>query len=196
MSGFELGVLKRRLQPQFHPVAFSYPSLSGSMADHARSLVEFARAQKAEELHFVGHSLGGLVILRALQLANDLPPGKAVLLGTPLQGSKAAQGVARWMPFAKTILGAAAHEEVIEAVAREWVGERDVGIIAGSLGMGLGRLFAAFDTDHDGTVSVAETQLPGARDHIVMPTSHTGLLFSADVAEQSAHFLSKGAFRR
>jgi hypothetical protein len=64
------------------------------------------------------------------------------------------------------------------------------------MGMGLGRLFADFDADHDGTVSVAETQLPGARDHIVMPTSHTGLLFSADVADQAAHFLSNGAFRR
>jgi len=198
MSGFELGVLKRRLQSQsqLHPVAFSYPSLSGSMADHARSLIEFARAQQADELHFIGHSLGGLVILRALQLTNDLPPGKAVLLGTPLQGSKAAQGVARWLPFGKAILGPAAHEEIIGAAAREWSGRRDVGVIAGSMGMGLGRLFADFDTDHDGTVSVAETQLPGARDHIVMPTSHTGLLFSADVADQSAHFLASGSFKR
>jgi len=198
MSGFELGVLKRRLQSQsqLHPVAFSYPSLSGSMADHASSLVEFARAQQTDKLHFIGHSLGGLVILRALQLTNDLPPGKAVLLGTPLQGSKAAQGVARWLPFGKAILGPAAHEEIIEAAAREWSGRRDIGVIAGSMGMGLGRLFADFDTDHDGTVSVAETQLPGARDHIVMPTSHTGLLFSADVADQSAHFLLNGAFKR
>jgi hypothetical protein len=119
-----------------------------------------------------------------------------VLLGTPLQGSKAAQGVARWLPFGKAILGPAAHEEIIGTAAREWSGRRDVGVIAGSMGMGLGRLFAAFDTDHDGTVSVAETQLPGARDHIVMPTSHTGLLFSADVADQSAHFLERGLFKR
>jgi len=198
MSGFELGVLKRRLQAQsaLRPVAFSYPSIGGSMADHASSLIEFARAQQCDELHFIGHSLGGLVILRALQLTDDLPPGKAVLLGTPSQGSKAAQSVARWLPFGKAILGPAALEEVIEAGAREWSGRREIGVIAGSMGMGLGRLFADFDADHDGTVSVAETQLPGARDHIVMPTSHTGMLFSADVADQAAHFLSNGTFRR
>ena len=198
MSGFELGVLKRRLQTQspFRPVAFSYPSIGGSMADHASSLIEFARAQQGDELHFIGHSLGGLVILRALQLTDDLPPGKAVLLGTPSQGSKAAQSVARWLPFGRAILGPAALEEIIEAGAREWSGRREIGVIAGSMGMGLGRLFADFDADHDGTVSVAETQLPGARDHIVMPTSHTGMLFSADVADQAAHFLSNGVFRR
>jgi pimeloyl-ACP methyl ester carboxylesterase len=196
MSGFELGVLRRRLQPQFNAVAFSYPSISGSMAEHAASLLDLARAQQTDELHFIGHSLGGLVILRALQLTNDLPPGRAVLLGTPLQGSKAAQGVARWLPFAKAILGPVAHEEIVPAATREWSGRRDVGVIAGSMGMGLGRLFADFDTDHDGTVSVAETQLPGARDHLVMSTSHTGLLFSSDVADQAAHFLVEGMFRR
>lgn len=198
MSGFELGVLKRRLQTQsaLRPVAFSYPSIGGSMADHASGLIEFARAQQCDELHFIGHSLGGLVILRALQLSDDLPPGKAVLLGTPSQGSKAAQSVARWLPFGRAILGPAALEEIIEAGAREWSGRRDIGVIAGSMGMGLGRLFADFDADHDGTVSVAETQLPGARDHIVMSTSHTGMLFSADVADQAVHFLSNGAFRR
>lgn len=197
MTGFELGLIRRRLEADrgFRAVAFSYPSLSGSMSDHVRSLIEFARAQKAAQLHFVGHSLGGLVILRALQLTDDLPPGRAVLLGTPLQGSRAAQGVAR-LPFGKAILGSAVHEECIEYTPREWSGQREIGIIAGSMGMGLGRLFAHLNTDHDGTVLVEETHLPGARDHIVVSTSHTGLLFSAEVAEQAGNFLRTGRFHR
>lgn len=198
MVGFELGVLKHRLEAdgRLRAVAFSYPSLAGVMSDHVHSLIEFARAQKAEQLHFVGHSLGGLVVLRALQLTDELPPGRAVLLGTPLQGSKAAQGVARLVPFGKAILGAAVNEECIDYAPREWSGRRDVGVIAGSMGMGLGRLFAQLDGDHDGTVMVEETCLPGAKDHIVVETSHTGLLFSAQVAEQSAHFLRDGRFSR
>lgn len=198
MSGFQLGVLKRRLEAdsKFRVVAFSYPSMTGSMSDHVSSLVTFARAQQTDELHFVGHSLGGIVILRALQLTNDLPPGRAVLLGTPLQGSKAAQGVARLLPFGKALLGSAIHEEVIECAPREWSGRRDIGIIAGSMGMGLGRFFADLAADHDGTVLVEETQLPGARDHLVLSTSHTGMLFSADVAEQAVHFLAHGVFRK
>ncbi|HEU4484414.1 MAG TPA: alpha/beta hydrolase [Povalibacter sp.] len=198
MSGFELGVLKHRLETtqQFRTAAFSYPSVTGSMSDHVRSLIDFARSQPAQELHFVGHSLGGLVILKALEITDDLPPGRAVLLGTPVQGSRAAQGVARWLPFGKAILGSAVNEEIVSATARQWSGRREVGVIAGSMGMGLGRLFAHLDTEHDGTVTVAETRLPGAKDQIVLPTSHTGMLFSADVAEQAAHFLRHGVFRK
>jgi len=202
MSGFELGVLKHRIESDAQPgdermqaVAFSYPSLSGTMSDHVRALLDFARAQKTERLHFIGHSLGGLVILRALQLTDDLPPGRAVLLGTPLQGSRAAQGVAR-LPFGKMILGAAVNEEIVESTPREWSGRRDVGVIAGSMGLGLGRLFASLDADHDGTVLVEETKLPGCCDHLVLPTSHTGMLFSAEVAEQAGHFLRAGKFKR
>lgn len=197
MSGFELGVLKHRLEEsgEFRARAFSYPSLTGSMEDHVRSLVEFARAQTTQSLHFIGHSLGGLVILRALMQATDLPPGRAVLLGTPLQGSRAAQGVAR-LPFGKMILGAAVHDECVEFAPREWSGPREVGIIAGSMGLGLGRLVAKLDVDNDGTVLVEETKLPGATDHIVLPVTHTGMVFSGEVAEQAMWFLKNGSFRR
>jgi hypothetical protein len=199
MSGFELGVLKHRLESagDLRAIAFSYPSISGCMSDHVQSLLQFARthAQGFEQLHFVGHSLGGIVILRALQLEDDFPPGRAVLLGTPLQGSRAVRGVAR-LPFGRTILGNAVQEECVDVTPREWTGEREVGVIAGSIGMGLGRMFASLDTDHDGTVLVEETRLPGARDHIVLSTSHTAMLFSAEVAEQTAYFLKHGVFRR
>jgi alpha-beta hydrolase superfamily lysophospholipase len=176
--------------------AFTYPTISGSMLDHARELLDFAHAQNAAELHFVGHSLGGLVILRALQLADDLPPGRAVLLGSPCQGSKAAQGVARALPFGRAILGPAVNEECIECAPREWSGRREIGVIAGSTRFGLGRLFADLDSDHDGTVLVEETKLPGAKDHIVLGTTHTGMLLSSEVAEQATQFLQTGSFRR
>jgi pimeloyl-ACP methyl ester carboxylesterase len=197
MSGFELGVLKHRVEDggEFRACAFSYPSLTGSMNEHVNSLVEFARSQRAPALHFIGHSLGGLVILRALMQANDFPPGRAVLLGTPLQGSRAAQGVAR-LPFGKMILGSAVHEECVEFAPREWTGPREVGIIAGSMGLGLGRLVAKLDVDNDGTVLVEETKLPGAKDHIVMPVTHTGMVFSAEVADQALWFLKEGSFKK
>ncbi|HLS81259.1 MAG TPA: alpha/beta hydrolase [Steroidobacter sp.] len=197
MSGFELNVLRHRMESHsFRVAAFSYPSLSGAMADHVASLIEFARAQQAEQVHFIGHSLGGLVILRALESTDDLPSGRAVLLGTPLQGSRAAQSVARMLPFGKAILGSAVNEECIDCPPRRWSGRRDVGVIAGSMKLGLGRLFAHLETEHDGTVMVSETLLPGAKDHIVLAVTHTGMLFSAEVAEQAAHFLKHGAFKR
>ena len=197
MSGFELTVLRRRLHAaQMRTAAFNYASMSRPMSVHARALIAFARAQNSDQLHFVGHSLGGIAILRALELDEDLPPGRAVLLGSPLQGSLAAQGIAKKLPFGRAILGKSINEECIDCRPREWAGRRDVGVIAGSSRRGLGRLFAKLDGDHDGTVLVAETQLPGAKDHVVLSASHSGLVFSGDVANQAVHFLTHGQFRR
>jgi pimeloyl-ACP methyl ester carboxylesterase len=197
MSGFQLGVLKRHIEAvsAFRVVPFSYPTVRGAMAHHVRSLIDFARAQQADELHFVGHSLGSLVILRALETTDDLPPGRAVLLGPPCQGSRAAQGVAR-LPFGRIILGSAIQEECIVCSSHAWSGRREIGVIAGSLRFGLGRLFAELSSDHDGTVLVEETRLPGAKDHIVLHTSHTAMLFSKEVAKQAAAFLREGKFSR
>jgi len=62
--------------------------------------------------------------------------------------------------------------------------------------MGTGQFFAHFDEQHDGTVGVSETQIPGLADHLVVPHSHFGMLLSHDVAAQVAHFLREGRFRR
>lgn len=197
MHGFELGVLRRRLQAntEMRTVTFSYPSMRGGLAEHVRRLLEFAHRHDAEQLHFVGHSLGGLVILDALRVTQELPPGRAVLLGTPLQGSRAAQGVVR-LPFGRTILGMTAYQELVHGKPREWSGRRDIGVIAGTYNVGLGRLFVSREQESDGTVLVSETQLPGATDHLVLRASHTSMLFSPEVAAQTAHFLQQGSFRR
>ena len=47
---------------------------------------------------------------------------------------------------------------------------------------------------NDGTICVEETELPGAADRIVLPVSHTGILFSAEAARQTASFLATGRF--
>ncbi len=60
--------------------------------------------------------------------------------------------------------------------------------------MGTGQFFAHFDEDNDGTVGVSETRIPGLADHLVLPHSHMGMLFAADVAAQVAHFLRNGRF--
>lgn len=202
MSGIEFVSLKNRLNADhgFEAVPFSYPSVSGSMHDHVQGLREFAQSQKAERMHFVGHSLGGLVVLNLLEATADLPPGRVVLLGAPLQGSRAAQGLARW-PLGKAMLGITMRQEFLpiagvepRATVRTWNDRREVGVIAGSSGFGLGRFVAKLDGENDGTVMVEETQLPGARDHLVLPVTHTGMLFSSEVAKQTAAFLRTGRF--
>jgi pimeloyl-ACP methyl ester carboxylesterase len=196
-SGLELFVMRRRLQADgsLRALFFTYPTTVGTMSNHVRRLIDCARAHKAEQLHFVGHSLGGLVVLRALEITDDLPPGRAVLLGSPLQGSRTAQSLAR-LPFGRALLGGALTQECVDWSPRKWSGRREVGVIAGSMGFGVGRLLASLDAAHDGTVLVEETRLPGAKDHMVVAASHTGLLVSAQVAEQTRHFLDRGVFKR
>ena len=67
-------------------------------------------------------------------------------------------------------------------------------VIAGCLPHGLGAHLAHFEGEHDGTVAVAETRLPGISDHCVVEASHTGLLLSATAARQTIAFLRNGCF--
>jgi hypothetical protein len=61
--------------------------------------------------------------------------------------------------------------------------------------MGLGRFFARFEEESDGTVCVSETKLPGHTAHMTLPVSHMGMLLSADVARQVGAFLQSGRFK-
>jgi hypothetical protein len=118
-----------------------------------------------------------------------------VLLGSPVQGSQVAKRVARF-PFGKRILGVSIEEEVLKQRPRRWDGVRDLGLIAGDLSFGLGRLVRQIAGPNDGTIAVEETQLDGATDQIVLRVSHSGMLFSAAVARQTAAFLREGRFAR
>ncbi len=195
LTGVESTLLRRRLAAELEceTHAFHYPSVTASMREVLERLHEYVQAMRVATLHFVGHSLGGIVVLRYLESQRDVPAGRAVLLGSPLAGSRAAHGVARW-PLGAAILGRNIEAEVLKPQARHWDGRRDLGVIAGDLSLGFGRLFGDLGGPNDGTVAVAETELPGATDHIVLPISHTGMLFSAAVAHQAAQFLGTGRF--
>jgi hypothetical protein len=199
LSGNEAGILLRRLARQMNAKtrAFSYASMTSSISDSARALATFLRDQRADTLHLVGHSLGGLVILKLFENGEDeqLPPGRIVLLGSPLNGSRAAQNLAR-VPFGRIIMGRGVREDLLTARERCWTGQRELGVIAGSVGIGLGRLVGVHGAPSDGTIFVEETRLPGILDHLVLRVSHTALPYSSTVARQTAAFLSDGNFMR
>jgi hypothetical protein len=70
----------------------------------------------------------------------------------------------------------------------------EVGMIAGCRGLGIGRLLHRIDAPNDGTVSVAETRVPGLAGHAEVGVSHTGLVYSRKVAQLTAQFLRDGRF--
>jgi pimeloyl-ACP methyl ester carboxylesterase len=195
MNGAESLFLRRRLTKQLGaPVhAFSYRSVSSSMADITTRLQAFVRELAPAALHIVAHSLGGLVVYRFLERYPDQPPGRVVFLGSPVVASHAAVSVAR-MQWALTPLGRCVAEELLTERSRRWHGPRELGVIAGTRPMGLGRLFVKFNEDSDGTVAVSETRLPGATDCLSLPVSHMGLLLSARVAREVGTFFQCGHF--
>lgn len=194
MPGDESLVLRHRLAQDFglalHP--FRYSGASASMLAIAERLDQFVRELEAPTVHFIGHSLGGLVIHRFLERFPEQPEGRAVFLGTPCLASRAAQSAARFAPVVQLMGEAAA--ELLGPRERRWMHPRELGIVAGSQPLGVGHLLARFNEDNDGTVAVSETRMPGAADHIVLPVSHVGLLVSARVAREVGTFLREGRF--
>jgi pimeloyl-ACP methyl ester carboxylesterase len=179
--------------------AFSYPSVAADASANARSLFSFLSRIHADNLHLVGHSLGGLMILKLFEDTAEaqarLPPGRIVLLGSPVRGSRTARNLAR-LKLGRQIMGRSVAQELLQARERAWGGTRDLGVIAGNSGFGLGRLVGTLGAPSDGTVTIEETQIDGAADRIVIRTSHTGMLFSAAVAAQAGIFLNTGRFCR
>lgn len=196
MNGVELSVLGQHLRREygFAVRTFSYPTLHGDAAEICGELAQFgASVAGAGRVHFVGHSLGGVLVHRTLSECGRKFNGNAVVLGSPLNGSKAASGAARW-PMLRPLLGPHVLNELALAKPRHWTGANALGSIAGTLRVGTGQFFAHFDEDNDGTVAVSETVIPGLADHLAMPHSHIGMLFAQDVAAQVAHFLRHGRF--
>jgi pimeloyl-ACP methyl ester carboxylesterase len=193
MRGFSLGALRARLvQAGFAPQLFEYASVAQGPEPSVRRLIERVGRLAAARVHLVGHSLGGLIALQAARREGALPPGHVVCLGSPLRGSAAARGLSRF-PGGAVMMGRSG-EILREGLAR-WDGSRPVGVIAGRLPLGLGRLVGSLDEPNDGTVSVHETRLDGIDDHLTLPASHTGLPFSSEAADQVVHFLRDGRFR-
>jgi hypothetical protein len=77
-----------------------------------------------------------------------------------------------------------------------WSGSRELGSIAGTLSAGVGRLVRGLPRPNDGTVVESETRLENMTDHLLIHTSHTALLASKNVAEQTILFLQHGRFGR
>jgi pimeloyl-ACP methyl ester carboxylesterase len=197
LTGAESVFMRRRLAAShgFQCHSFGYRTMSRSMEPIVEQLTRFVSRIDADRVHFVGHSLGGIVLHRYFERVNDLPPGRVVFLGVPTVKSRAAERIGQ-LPLFSSLIGRVVTEELVRPTgAREWRCDRELGLVAGTRPMGLGRFFARFDEDCDGTIGVSETKLPGHTAHVTVPVSHMGMLLSSDVAKQVGEFLAHGRFR-
>jgi pimeloyl-ACP methyl ester carboxylesterase len=195
MPGRESHWFRQRLVRRhgFDTVLFSYRSrleeLDAVLDALKRCIEQAARPQT----HIVGHSLGGVLALRLFERYPDQPPGRVVFLGSPVQGSAAARRLGS-LQAGRRLLGLIANEELVPERECTWRQSRQLGIIAGTRPVGLGRMITRFQEPNDGTVALRETEIAGSTDRMVLPVSHFGMLLSARVADQTARFLNEGCF--
>ena len=160
-------------------------------------IAEFEQKQDGP-IHFVTHSLGGLVVRALLAARRPERLGRVVMLAPPNSGSELADLLYR-LGLDKFILGPvgphlrtgrrAEDEELLGTV------DFDCGIIAADQPIDpiLPRLL--LPRPNDGKVTVAATRVAGMRDHIVLPVSHTLMVYDRRVVAQVMAYLETGAFQ-
>ncbi len=160
---------------------FSYMGAGEPLEAHAESLARFAR--RIGPAHFVAHSMGGLVVLEALSRLPELAAGRVGFAGRRI----ARYSAGRWFLGQSEVLWR-------EGRASRWTRPEALGVVAGSLPLGLGRLFGRLPGVNDGVVSLEETEVEGMAERAVLPVGHSAMLLSSRVAAHIAQFLTDGKF--
>lgn len=176
--------LERHLQSDgYRTHCWGYPSLRGSVDDHARRLrcqLDIF-AEQSDVVHFVAHSMGSIVTRRAL-CQRPLPQvGRIVLIAPPNRGSP-------WAGLAAPLV-----RRVCPSIG-ELSNRADsfVNCIPATENLNIGVIAARFDV----LVPGASTIIASQADHISLPATHISLLFQTSAARQVRAFLASGAFER
>jgi triacylglycerol lipase len=161
-----------------------------------RPLVERLLKESPAKIHFVTHSMGGIIVRYYLQ-HHDLPNlGRVVMLSPPNRGSALADFLNRSILF-KWFMAPAGRQLGTDkdSLPRRLGGANfEVGIIAGNKSYNpINSLI--LDGPDDGTVTVESTKLAGMTDFIVVGCSHRSIIRDKEVIDQVIHFLKFGAFR-
>ena len=162
------------------------------LAEHIHPVVaDFSG--KVEKVHFVGHSMGGLLTRAYLNTCRPENLGKVVMLGTPNKGSEVADKLQRWWIF-RELYGPAGQQLITDqSGVMQVLGtvNYDVGIIAGNRTIDpIGSYIIGIE--NDGKVSVESTKLPGMKAHRIVPVSHTFLPDTRQVQELVVEFIKTG----
>jgi triacylglycerol lipase len=174
-----------------------YPSRNYSLRDLADKLdpdiAAFTRDRK-KRVHFVGHSMGGLLIRTYIQRHRPRRLGRVVMMGTPNSGSEVADILHDSLIF-QGYYGPAGQELRTGRKNDLLLGKinYELGVIAGDRSIDPVSSYYIPGPD-DGKVSVESTKAKGMKDHIVLHATHTFMMKQANVIRQTLHFLAFGKF--
>ncbi len=179
----------------------SYPSRSESIEklalEHIEKGLEFCIKAKAESIHFVTHSLGGIMVRSYLQEHKIDKLGKIVMLSPPNNGSEVADFLKDVYVY-KLAMGPAGQQLGTdpEGLPRSLVPiDANIGIITGNktLDPWFSPLIPGAD---DGKVSVESAKLKEMTGFMVVESSHAFIMRNVLVIEQIKYFLRYGIFKK
>ena len=187
-------------QEGFSTANVDYPSSTETIEVLAPMVVkeglDKCRQTGATRIHFVTHSLGG-ILLRYYLSQDPIPDlGRVVMLGPPNQGSEVIDKMRNW-PGVQLITGIAGLQLGTDANSiPSQLGPADfeLGIIAGT-GSTNPFMSAMLPDEDDGKVTVARTQIDGMDDFKIVSNSHFGMMKSDDVIAHAMRFLRTGSFQ-
>ena len=177
----------------------TYPSLADPIESLAVEAVEEGlercSAQGLSRIHFVTHSMGGILVRQYLSQKSIAGLERVVMLAPPNQGSQFADYLGHsplgkvYEPDALAQLGTGE-----ESVPRRLdAPDFELGVIAGT--RNLRKLIPGAPSEpSDGVVTVDETKASGMKDFLLAPATHTTIVWNAEVQRQTAHFLRDGRF--
>lgn len=154
------------------------------------------RRVNTEKIHFVGHSMGGLIIRAYIHKYRPKDLGRVVMLGTPNAGSEVADLMKDNFLYIN-YYGPAGQQLVTDQNGFKEIFGRvdyDLGIIAGDRSIDPVSSLFIITGDDDGKVPVVNTKIKGMKDHIVIHATHTFMPSNAEVIQQTGHFLKHGEF--
>jgi len=183
-----------------------YPSRKMSLealSDYiAAQITENPEYDPEKPLHFVTHSMGGLVARYYIDRYNPPNLGRVVMLAPPNQGSDLADNLNKSKilgPFYRKIYGPAALQLLTTYKHTDAPVAYPLGVITGNVSVNpLARflLNKKHVGPHDGIVPVERTKIEGMTDHIIVPFSHPFIMFRKNVMRQVLYFLKTGSFRK
>ena len=194
--------MEKKLADQgFAVINVDYPSRHKKIEELAGTAVNgglvFCRNLESPLIHFVTHSLGGILVRYYLSLEGIPELGRVVMLAPPNQGSNVADTFSQ-LPGYEMINGPAGFQlgkDEKSIPLQLGPANFEVGIIAGDRTINL-ILSTSFDEPNDGKVAIEDTKLEGMRDFLVVHHSHPFIMESREVIQQTLYFLQHGSFKR
>jgi triacylglycerol lipase len=201
-TSFSLSAIEDALEEQRYQVwNDSYPGLSHSVEELSAPAIEaglaYCRERQAATIHFVTHSLGGILVRYYLQTHRIIELGRIVMLAPPNRGSEVTDQMKDGFLY-QTVMGPAGQELGTD----EHSLPNSLGPIDGEIGIIAGKtdeepwLLPEIPGDDDGKVAVERTKLPEMKDFLLVNVGHTFIMDDDEVIRQVLHFLQHGVFDR